>query len=152
RYCDLESVVKRALEHLQSEIEERDADINVEKPLHPVLATNTVLDQVISNLIANAIKFVPEDRKPEVDIWTESTAEKVKLFILDNGIGIKESEKDNIFKMFNRLHGIEKYDGTGVGLAIVKKAMDKLEGEYGFDSNPGEGSTFWIELKEAKGM
>jgi len=150
RYCALDRTIKKILDQLEGEIEEKDADIEVEDPIHPVMASNTVLDQVVLNLISNALKFVPEDRDPEVKIWTELTGDKVKLFIKDNGIGIDESERENIFKMFNRLHGVENFAGTGVGLAIVKKGIDKLGGYYGFESTPGEGSTFWIELDRAR--
>jgi signal transduction histidine kinase len=83
---------------------------------------------------------------PRVRIWTEEDSLRVRLFVADNGIGIATDKHERIFQIFERLHGIETYPGTGIGLAIVRKGMERLGGRAGVESTPGRGSTFWIEL------
>jgi signal transduction histidine kinase len=68
----------------------------------------------------------------------------------DNGIGIQPNARDRIFQMFERLHGPQQYEGTGIGLAIVRKGVERMGGRTGVDSTPGEGSCFWIELAQAR--
>ncbi len=149
--CGIQETVDVVLKQMEKKIKEQNAMINVKMPLHEVMATNTLLEQIVFNIISNAIKFVPQGRNPKINIWSESSCDNVKLYIEDNGIGIEEEDRVKIFEMFNRLHGVESYPGTGVGLAIVKKAIEKLDGKYGFSSTPERGSTFWIELKKAAG-
>ncbi|HID74248.1 MAG TPA: HAMP domain-containing histidine kinase, partial [Thermoplasmata archaeon] len=76
-----------------------------------------------------------EDRGSMVRVWVE-----------DNGIGISEEYEEQIFRVFERLHGSEVYPGTGIGLAIVRKGVGRMNGRVGVESTPGEGSRFWIEL------
>ncbi len=71
------------------------------------------------------------------------------MYIEDNGIGIAPEHRDRVFQMFGRIHPDHKYEGTGIGLAIVKKAAERMSGKVGFESTPGKGSTFWIELPAA---
>ncbi len=149
QHCDLGKALERVLDELENEIDREKAEVNIEEPLHPVIATRTLLNQIICNLISNAIKFVSDDQTPIVTVWTEEKDDNVKIKVKDNGIGIDRDDQEMIFNMFDRLHGIESYKGTGVGLAIVKKAVDKLGGKFGVESVPGEGSTFWIELKKS---
>jgi len=142
----LEGVINEALRVLEDDIKERDAIIKIEKSLPQVLANHSVLYQVILNLISNAIKFVKKGSKPVVRIWAEETGGKVRLNIQDNGIGIPAEHQERIFRIFERLHGIERYPGTGIGLAIVKKGVEQMGGSVGVDSEPDKGSRFWIEL------
>ena len=149
RPISLEDVLNEARRALEVEIKERDALIQIEKPLPKVLAARNILYQVILNLISNAIKFVKKETRPEVRIWAEEKGDTVRVNIQDNGIGIAEEYHERIFKIFERLHGIERYPGTGIGLAIVKRGVEKIGGSVGLVSEPGKGSRFWIELKKA---
>jgi len=141
----LEPIVSAAIEQLESEITQSGAKISVREPLLYMLGNQTILIQIVFNLLSNAIKFVPADVKPSIEIWSESKANSVRLYILDNGIGIAPQYQQRIFKVFERLHGSESYPGTGIGLAIVKKGMERLGGKFGLESNRGHGSCFWIE-------
>jgi len=100
----------------------------------------------MGNLITNAIRFVPPEVKPNINISAEVRDEVVRLWVEDNGIGIGPEHHERIFHIFERLHGIESYPGTGIGLAIVKKGIEKLGGKAGVESAPGKGSRFWVEL------
>ena len=146
---NLSLVVNKAIEQLQAEIETSQAQITVEKPLLNIYGNSLVLTQVISNLISNAIKFVPSSKVPQVYIKAETTEDKVRLWIEDNGIGIKPQHQSRIFQVFERLHGSETYSGTGIGLAIAKKGMERIGGKIGVESQPDCGSRFWIEGKKS---
>ena len=107
-----------------------------------------MLGQVVGNLVSNAIKFVPNERQPRVQIRAEDTGDSVRLWVEDNGIGIAPEHRERIFRIFERLHGMETYPGTGIGLALVQKGVDRLGGRVGVESVEGAGSRFWIELKK----
>jgi signal transduction histidine kinase len=124
-------------------------DIESELPLLSVRGHEGSLTQVFSNLLTNALKFVPEGRKPRVKIRTEPFDGKVRLWFEDNGIGIAPAYWERIFKIFEKAPGEKEYDGTGIGLAIVRKAVERMGGRVGVKSDVGEGSKFWIELPEA---
>lgn len=111
-----------------------------------VCAHPQMLTQVIFNLLSNALKFHKKDSLPEVRVSAEKGDGYVRLNVRDNGIGIAPEHQERIWNVFERLHGRESYVGTGIGLAIVKRAIDRMDGSSGVISHPGEGSTFWIEL------
>jgi PAS domain S-box-containing protein len=123
------------------------AEIVLEGSFPEVLANEAALTQCISNLLGNAVKFVESGVQPKVRVWAESHGNSVRLFFRDNGIGIEEESHAKIFEIFHRLS--PKYEGSGIGLAIVKKAMDRVGGRVGLESAPGQGSTFWVELRGA---
>jgi signal transduction histidine kinase len=125
---------------------ERNTQIQVEQPLPEVIANAVILDQILTNLITNAVKFVSPGTQPKVRIWAEPQGATVRLWIEDNGIGIEETYRQEIFKPFNRLHSHEEYVGSGIGLAIVRKGIEILGGKVGVESTKDEGSRFWIEL------
>ena len=102
--------------------------------------------QVLSNLLENAIKFSKDSEPPQVYIWTESREDRVRLWVEDNGIGIPRDQQHKIFGLFQKLHRESAYPGTGVGLTIVRKAVERMGGEVGLESEANEGSRFWIEL------
>jgi signal transduction histidine kinase len=97
----------------------------------------------------NAVKFVAQGTKPRVRVYSESNGHGVRLWIEDNGIGINASEQGQLFQMFYRIH-TESYPGTGMGLAIVRKAVERMGGEAGVESESGKGSRFWLQLPEGK--
>ncbi|MBN1956315.1 MAG: HAMP domain-containing protein [Anaerolineae bacterium] len=146
KVVSLELVLQDVLLQLESAIREQDARVTVEKPLPAVVGHYPTLAQVVANLVANAIKFVAPDVQPRVRIWAEKRDGVVRLWVEDNGIGIAPEHYERIFCVFERLHGIETYPGTGIGLAIVRKGMQRMGGAVGLDSTVGEGSDFWIEL------
>jgi signal transduction histidine kinase len=84
-----------------------------------------------------------------VEVYAEPVGENVRLCVRDNGIGMDREGRERLFAMFQRLPTLHRYEGTGVGLAIVRKAAERMKGTVGVDSTPGQGSTFWIELPKA---
>jgi PAS domain S-box-containing protein len=114
-----------------------------------VRAHPQVLKQVIFNLVSNAFKFRKENSFPEVIVVAETRDGFVRLNVRDKGIGIAPEHQERIWNVFERLHDRETYAGTGIGLAIVKRAMTRMGGSCGLTSKAGEGSTFWIELPGA---
>jgi len=143
---DLTSVVEYVLTQLEAEIKDKDVFIRVDASLPVVLGHSATLEQVVENLITNAIKFVPPEVKPHIHLWAEEGDTVVRLWVEDNGIGIASEHHERIFRIFEKLHGIDRYPGTGIGLTIVKKGLEKMSGTVGVESVPEKGSRFWIEL------
>jgi len=125
------------------------ANIEVQGPLLPVLGHQAFLTQCLSNILANAIKFVAPGQTPQVKVWTEAAGSQVWIFIKDNGIGIAPEHQDRIFKIFNRVHSEKTYEGTGIGLAVAKRAVERMGGTVSYESEPGKGSCFRVELPAA---
>src|SRR5439155_7556586 len=134
------------LSQLGAEIEAKGAEVRVQ-PLPRAYANETVLNQVLTNLVTNALKFVPVDTQPKIEVWAEINENNVRLFIKDNGIGIDASHHERIFGLFQRLHKPEAYPGTGIGLAIVRKGMERMGGGVGVQSALRQGSCFYIDLR-----
>ena len=143
---NLSSVVAEAVEQLKAEIQERGAHLTVEEPLPEIHGNSTVLVQAIANLISNAIKFVSPGVQPVVRLWCEQREDSVRLWVEDNGIGIQNEHHERIFRVFERLHSNEVYPGTGIGLAIVRKAVERIGGRVEVESCINQGSRFRIEL------
>jgi len=147
---DLGSLVDGILIDMRDEITDRKAVVEVIRPLPRVAGHAVMLCQALVNLVANAIKFVLPGKDPHVRIRSERLPSgRIRLWVEDNGIGIAAEHKARLFKVFERLHGREEYPGTGIGLAIVRRAVERMRGSTGLVSVPGEGSNFWIELPEA---
>src|SRR5882724_3775051 len=125
------------------------ASITVRRPLLNVLAHEPSLAQAVSNLLINAVKFMPAGRVPEITVRSELHGPNVRLWVEDNGIGIKPDHQHRIFRIFERLPTNGNYEGTGIGLAIVRKAAEKMGGAAGVESDGLTGSRFWIELPTA---
>ena len=111
-----------------------------------VRAHEPTLSQVLFNLINNALKFRRPDAKPRVIISYAVKDRFGRISVSDNGIGIAPQHQERIFQVFERLHGTEEFPGTGIGLAIVKRAVERMGGRIGVESELGRGSTFWIDL------
>jgi signal transduction histidine kinase len=111
-----------------------------------VFTDQEALTQALRNLIDNAVKFTREQSNPEVWIRASQLEDHCLISIEDNGIGFDMKYYDKIFEIFQRLHLNEEYPGTGVGLAVVRKAVERLGGKIWAVSSPGEGSTFFMEL------
>jgi signal transduction histidine kinase len=143
----LQHAVTVALERF-SEMERTNNDIKVQTLTSSVRANEIYLAQVIQNLVSNALKFTRPESRAHVTISEEATGNVVRLNVSDQGIGIEPEYQEKIFNVFERLHDKATYPGTGVGLAIVQRAISKMGGRVCVQSG-FEGSTFWIELPKA---
>jgi PAS domain S-box-containing protein len=125
------------------------AEICLEGSFPAVLGNETALTQCLDNLLSNAVKFVAPGVKPRIRIRAQVLpGEIVRLWVEDNGIGVRKEDQPKLFSMFQRLnHG---YDGTGIGLALVRKNVERMGGKVGVDSELGKGSRFWIDLRQAE--
>jgi PAS domain S-box-containing protein len=114
-----------------------------------VNAHRPTLSQILVNLISNGLKFHKPNEAPRVHVSVSRKAEAmVRIAVADNGIGIQPQHIARLFRVFERLHGVDEYPGTGMGLAIVKRGAERMGGSCGVDSKVGEGSTFWVELRD----
>jgi signal transduction histidine kinase len=143
---DLNDILNRAIGSLAASISEADADIEIGEL--PVVGGDAVqLSRLFENLLANAVKFRGEE-KPLIKIGAEMKGGAWHLFISDNGIGIDERHRERIFNVFERLHGAGEYPGTGIGLSICKKVVERHGGRIWVEETPGGGSTFRFVLPE----
>ena len=123
------------------------ADIQVFGNFPLVQANAAGLVQCFSNLLENAVKFVEPGTLPQVKVWAEERGNDIRFWVEDNGIGISREQQQRVFVMFQRLS--KKYQGTGVGLALVRKVAERMQGRVGFESEPGQGSRFWLDFGRA---
>jgi PAS domain S-box-containing protein len=128
------------------------AQIQIPGSLPLVLANEAGLTQVLSNLLGNAVKFVRTGQKADIKVWASQRSGWVRIWVEDQGIGITKEMLPRVFDMFSR--GSKDYEGTGIGLALVRKVVQRMGGKVGVESEPGKGSRFWIELRcgEAPGL
>jgi len=112
-----------------------------------VLAHEAYLSQILTNLIGNAIKFARPGIPPNIRIAASIEKEWARLTVGDNGIGIAPAHFERIFEIFGRVYPDKTYEGTGIGLSIVKKAIQRMGGTIGVDSALGNGTTFWFTLR-----
>jgi signal transduction histidine kinase len=143
---DLDKLVRAMVESYPNL---REAGIEIVVASTPVRGYEVALSQCLSNLLCNAIKFVPTGVVPRVKVWTEQNNGQLRLWVEDNGIGIALKDQKRIFDVFARVHGNEIFEGTGLGLSMVKSAVEKMGGTFGVESELGKGSRFWIELQTA---
>lgn len=143
---DLNQVIHRILDLLSPRIEETGIEIRIPQPLPTVYCDRIQVGEVFSNLIANAIKYNDKAEK-WIEIGYIYRNETLILYVKDNGIGIREKHFDAIFRIFKRLHGQNKFGGgTGAGLTIAKKIVERHSGKIWVESSYGEGSTFYFTL------
>lgn len=163
---DLATLVEQARTDLVMEIQQKQAEVDTGGVKDRVFANSASLHLVVLNLLSNALKFVAAGVRPRVRMWTEMLPEgdqstavggepsrqtrAARLWIEDNGIGIPAEHQQRIFEVFQRLHTTQVYPGTGMGLAIVKKAVERMGGSVGVESAPGQGSRFWVDLPAAE--
>jgi signal transduction histidine kinase len=144
-----EPVIQRVLLRLHDEIQQKQAVIEVRHPFPWLRANEDVLENTFCHLLENALHFAAPDRPPRIVIWAEARPECIRVIVQDNGIGIAPEHQDRIFRVFERLQMGETSAGTGIGLAIVQKGMQRMSGRAGVESEPGKGSRFWFELPPA---
>jgi len=149
---NLDYILDHVLEQLQNDISERGAFLEIRRPIGAAIGHGPTLNQVFVNLLGNALKFVQAGQVPQIRIWSETRAEGfIRLTIRDNGIGIAEERYNKIFGLFERLHSVQAFPGTGIGLAMVRKGVERMGGAVGVESGIGKGSHFWIELQAGSG-
>ena len=142
---DLMQVSQDVLSDLEVRIAEVKGHVEV-SPLPVITADPMQMRQLLQNLISNALKFHRDDVTPIVQVYTEINEKSLKIIVKDNGIGFDQKYTDRIFTMFQRLHARTAYEGTGVGLAIVRKIVQRHQGEIIAESEVGAGATFIIAL------
>ena len=126
------------------------AEIQIKGTLPQVIGNAALLAQCVSNLLSNGAKFISAGSTPRMEVSAEAMEDgSTRLWFKDNGIGIAPENHDRIFGLFERLHPVSAYEGTGIGLSIVRKAIERMGAEVGFESELGKGSNFWIQLKKA---
>lgn len=133
-----------------TQIEQVKAQIETVEPLPSVRANEATLAQILANLLSNALKFVPDGTPPKIRFRAEDRGEMVRLWMEDNGVGIPTEYQERVFRVFERLNGA-RFPGTGIGLSIVRKGVERMGGKVGLESERGKGSQFWIELQKASG-
>jgi signal transduction histidine kinase len=148
---DLEEVTSDALGQLEADLDVSMATVSVASPLPTVVGHKATLVQAVVNLVGNGLKFVPKGQTPAIQLRAEQRNGVTRLWVEDNGIGIDAAHHDRVFGIFQRLHQSEDYPGTGIGLAIVRKSVERMGGRVGVESTSGNGSRFWIELRRAGG-
>ena len=144
----LQLVVQTALFNYERYIQEAKGRVETVPPMPKALAHGPTLEIVIANLFENALKFVAPGVTPQVKIWAAETGKMVRLSVQDNGIGIAPQYQEKIFQPFQQLHRGE-YEGTGIGLTVVRQGVERMKGRVGVNSTPGQGSCFWVELPKA---
>ncbi len=148
---DLNEVVEQLKElELAVKFEETNANIIVSEPLPEVFTDPAQVRQLMQNLVSNALKYHKKDVVPEIIIRAKtSNNNMVRVEVQDNGIGIEEDKYKDVFVMFRRLHSRSEYEGTGIGLAVCKRIVERHGGQIGVASTYGEGSTFWFTIPAA---
>ncbi|RQH01714.1 MEDS domain-containing protein [Natrarchaeobius oligotrophus] len=141
---ELDVVLGDVLNDLQVQIDETDATITTEQ-LPRVMGDSSQLRQVLQNLITNAITY-SGDEPPRVHVDVERRGREWVLSVADDGIGIDPDDHDRVFTVFDRLHSRDEYEGTGIGLALCRRIVERHGGEIRLESEPGEGSTFSVTL------
>ncbi|AWK88273.1 PAS domain S-box protein [Azospirillum thermophilum] len=144
-------ILAAALDNLEVAIAETQARVTVAQDLPVLWGDDNELIRLFQNLIGNAVKYCPADRRPEVAVTCGPVEQGWRFTIRDNGIGIEAEHFDRIFGIFQRLHSRQDYDGTGVGLAVCKKIVGHHGGTIGVESDPGLGSRFFVVLPRWEG-
>jgi PAS domain S-box-containing protein len=142
---DMNTSLKQALRNLQASIKEKDAVITAD-PLPKISADGVQITQLFQNLIGNALKFQKPETTPEIHVSVREQGDAWIFSVTDNGIGIDPRYSERIFKIFQRLHAKGEFEGTGIGLAICRRIVERHRGEITLLSEPGVGSTFSFTL------
>lgn len=144
---NLNEVLSISIAHLKERIKDNDAQVTFDK-MPVLMGDSTQLMRLFQNLIDNAIKFKAPERKPEIKISVEEKETEWLFAVKDNGIGIENKFYNRIFVIFQRLHARNEYEGTGIGLAVCKKIVERHGGDIWVESEAGKGSTFCFTLKK----
>lgn len=146
----LDHALKTVISQFSGRMEISHARVDIASPLPEVYGDSRLLHVVLTQIISNALKFVPPGRDPRIRIWAEAlsspNSSSVRVHVQDNGIGIDPAHQERVFGIFQRLHQDNSNQSTGMGLAIAQKAIERMDGFIGVTSTPQQGSTFWVEL------
>ncbi|HEX3014489.1 MAG TPA: ATP-binding protein, partial [Methanobacterium sp.] len=146
---DTKEILENTISNLYATINENDAQITHEN-LPKVMADKRQMTQLFQNLIGNAIKFKKPGILPKIHIKARKNKNEYVFSVQDNGIGIEKQYMERIFIIFQRLHTRDEYDGTGIGLAVSKRIVERHGGNIWVESEPSVGSTFYFTLPERK--
>jgi light-regulated signal transduction histidine kinase (bacteriophytochrome) len=149
RPVQAQAVLDKVLINLRGAVEQSGATVTHD-PLPEVNADDTQLGQLLQNLIGNAIKFRGKDEAPRIHVGVEDAGDEWRFTVADNGIGIEPQYFERIFMVFQRLHTRDEYPGTGIGLAICKKVIDRHDGRIWVESAYGKGSKFYFTLPKIR--
>ncbi|MEM6314774.1 MAG: ATP-binding protein, partial [Planctomycetota bacterium] len=145
---DLAQVAAEVVDDLRPAIDEAGASVTIQPGLPTIDSEPTRMRQLFQNLLSNALKFRRPDTPAVIDVtwaWDENGT-MLELRFADNGIGIDHRHRDKVFAIFQRLHGRHRYEGTGIGLAVVRKIVERHDGTVHIESEPGVGTTFIVRL------
>lgn len=143
---DLPRLIHEVLQGESATLQQAGLQVSLDVPPLQTRVDREGLALVLRNLIGNAIKFSAQAQPPLIQIRAQQENQKIIVSIQDHGIGFDMKYHDRIFRIFQRLHRAEDYPGTGIGLALVKKAMQRMGGDVRAESTPGAGATFYLEL------
>ncbi len=143
---DLDEALAQVLSLLEKDIRDKAAVLEPRAPLGCVLGDQPTTIQILANLVGNALKFVAAGQIPRIRIASARTGNWLRVSVQDDGIGIDPQHHCKIFGLFERLHSTQDYPGTGIGLALVRKGVERMGGRVGLTSEPGKGSLFWVDL------
>jgi PAS domain S-box-containing protein len=145
----VEDIINEAVQNVRNSVDNSNAQITIETDVETIEGDRVQLVQLVQNLLSNALKFT-DAQSPKIKISGVRENGHVKFSISDNGIGIAETDLNKVFEIFRRLHTKKAYPGTGIGLAICKKIVDRHNGRIWPESKPGKGTTFYFTLNEEK--
>jgi signal transduction histidine kinase len=143
---NISTIINSILFFLKNDIEKNKITVDVHTENMEIISDSDGLTIAIRNLIENAIKFSSQINNPEIKILVKDNVYSWTISVEDNGIGFDMKFHDRIFEIFQRLNLPEHYSGTGIGLAMVKKTMERLNGKVWAESSPGKGAKFYLEI------
>jgi len=146
---DISAVIQDVVASKQRQILAANARVELETPFVRVLGHPSLLALSFDHLLANALKFVARGISPRILVRVQAQGLSARISIRDNGIGIPSEYRSRVFGVFERLHSTEAFPGVGIGLALVRRALQRMGGVVGVLPNPEGGTTFWFELSVA---
>ena len=147
----IENLLKRIQIDLSSELTYKKVDLKILNLPETVYADESMMIQLFQNLIRNSIKFTPEDKIPTIEISSSAEEDQIQFIVKDNGIGIREEDRNKIFGIFSKLHSNDVYRGTGLGLSICKSIVERHQGKIWVESELNQGSSFYFTIKKLNG-
>ena len=148
---DCNIILEKVRHNLLAELEESQGSVKVKRTLPQIIGLEFQLIQLFQNLISNGLKFRKEEQ-PEIVVDWEERESEICFSVSDNGIGISTENQEKVFEVFQRLHSANDFDGSGLGLSICKKAVERLEGKIWLESEPGRGTTFLFTVPKSKAI